>query len=614
MTATDADPTRKGASRGTRLRTTVGPTMLVLAAVLLVACGEPRQTERAPEGASGLTAKPLVRARRAMVVAAHPLASEAGLSILKAGGSAADAAIATQLVLGLVEPQSSGLGGGAMLVNWSASTRDVTTYDGRETAPAAANENRFMRDGRPVPFDEAVRSGLSVGTPGTVRLLEHVHRKHGKLPWPRLFEPAIALATKGFAVSPRLHKLLAAEGAERFPPAARALYFDESGKPRPVGHRLSNPQYAATLSMLASGGAETFYTGQIAGEIVATVGAAPRPGDLSLADLAGYRVVERPPVCAPYRLLQVCGMGPPSSGGLTVGQTLMLLEGFDLGTRPGAAMNAQALHIAGEALRLAFADRNRYIADPDHVPQSARLLDPAYVTERRKLISPSASNPKPQAGLPPGTTALLHGIDETHEIAGTSHVSIIDEAGNAIALTTTIEAGFGSRLWAAGFFLNNQLTDFSFRARDASGRPIANRVGPGKRPRSSMSPTIVLDGSSAPLIVTGSPGGGRIIPYVVKSAIATIDWQLDPAAGAALPNFAARDDAFVLESPGATLREALANPRRWLGALDTMVRLKAVGQSTRLEIMTSGTHTIRRTGAGLEGGADPRREGLALGD
>ena len=569
-----------------------------------------------PEAATGATAQALVTARRHMVVAAHPLAAAAGREMLRTGGSAIDAAIATLLVLGLVEPQSSGLGGGALLLHWDVRVRRLTSLDGRETAPAAARPDRFSRGGRPMPFDMAVRSGLSVGVPGLVHLMEEAHRRHGRLSWPVLFEPAVRIAQQGFAVSPRLAALLMAETPERFSPAARRHFFPDGRKPLAAGHLLRNPDYALTLRSLARDGAAAFHTGPIAEAIVAAVTTADQgPGDLTAADLAGYRTIERQPVCAPYRGHAVCGFGPPSSGGIAVGQALMLVEGFDLGRGSEAAMNAPALHLIGEALKLAFADRNWWVADPDYVAVPAGLLDPDYLSERRLLVSATSAIGRPYPGLPPGRRAALDVGDGQAEAAGTTHVSIVDGDGNAVSVTATIEGAFGSRLWAAGFLLNNQLTDFSPRPRDGEGRPVANRVEAGKRPRSSMSPTIVLDQTGEPVIVTGSPGGSRIIPYVVKTLVAMIDWELDAARAAALPNLAADGRRLVLEAPGATLRDMVSRPRAWLATLGSMVRLKALGQDVRLEPMTSGVHTVRRRpDRMLDGGADPRREGRAMGD
>lgn len=556
-----------------------------------------------PEGATGWFARPPAVAETQMVVAANPLAAEAGREVLRAGGSAADAAIAVQLVLNLVEPQSSGIGGGAFALHWAAGSGELKTYDGREAAPAAAKPDRFLADGVPRPFDDAVYSGLSVGVPGAMRLLETLHKQHGRLSWARLFAPAIRLATEGFRVSPRLHGLLRAYGAEAFSPAARSYFFDATGSPRPAGHLLKNPEFAATLRLIAENGADAFYTGALAQPIVDAVRTAPNHhGDLTLADLAAYKVKERPPVCVTYRAVKICGMGPPSSGGLAVGQTLKILERYDLGKSPAAAMNGRALHLIAEAEKLAFADRNHYIADPDVVPAPAGMLNSAYLDARRALINPAAAMARAVPGSPPQTSAAAYGADATREEPGTSHISIVDRDRNIVSMTTTIESGFGSRLWAAGFLLNNELTDFSFRPVDAAGRPVANAVGPGKRPRSSMAPTIVFDAEGRPRAVLGSPGGSRIILYVVKALVALIDWRLDAQEATALMNFGSRGGPFEVE---------IDQPRAIWHAL----LMKSYGHPVRADLLTSGTHVIVLGKDGrLEGGADPRREGEALGD
>ncbi len=566
-----------------------------------------------------------VHARKHMVVAANPYAAEAGRNILRAGGSAVDAAIAVQLVLGLVEPQSSGLGGGAFLLHWHAASRDIQAYDGRETAAATATPDRFFKGGQMLPFAEAVRSGLSVGVPGVLRMLELAHQRHGRLPWASVFKPAIALATQGFRVSPRLHSLLQVERNATLAPAARAYFFAADGSPWPVGHRLANPDYAATLQRIASEGVKAFYEGAIAAAIIAAVGGAARhPGDMTQADMAGYVAKSRPALCVPYRGHRVCSMGPPSSGGTAVAQTLMLLDGFQLGSGAAAVMAPGALHLVAEAEKLAFADRNWYVADPDKVPQPPGLLDQAYIDARRQLIDPHSVIQRPYPGIPPGARTLSHGIDATEELAGTSHISIVDRDGNAVAMTTTIEAGFGSGLWAAGFLLNNQLTDFSPRPRDRLGRPAANRVEGGKRPRSSMAPTIVLDADGNLRMVAGSPGGLRIIPYVVKTLIAVIDWQLDAQAAIALPNFGSRGGPLEIEAPprptegqslGLMLAGAFTHARHAVWTLNTAIVLAPAGQIPTTAEMTSGSHIIlRRPNGSLEGGADVRREGIALGD
>jgi gamma-glutamyltranspeptidase/glutathione hydrolase len=508
-----------------------------------------------------------------MVVAADPLAAEVGRDVLREGGSAVDAAIAVQLVLNLVEPQSSGLGGGAFLLHFDAATKTVQTYDGRETAPAAAKADRFLVDGRPMAFREAVLSGLSVGVPGTLALLELAHKRHGRLPWGRLFEPAIKLAANGFPVSRRLNTLLHEYGAGGFAPDARRYFFDASGAALPTGHRLTNPELADTLRAIAQEGSGAFYS-------------------------------------------RVCGMAPPSSGGIAVAQTLMLLEPFDLGHGRGAAMNASALHLIAEAQKLAYADRDRYVADSDFVPLPAGLLDPNYVSARRALIDRFAAANTVHAGTPPGLARHVLGEDATIEAAGTSHISIIDADGNAVAMTSTIEAGFGSRLWAAGFLLNNEMTDFSFRPRAADGRLVANRIEPGKRPRSSMAPTIVLDEAGRVTAVLGSPGGSRIILYVLKSLIAMIDWDMDAQAMAALENFGSRGGgAFELEAAMPAGLDVITQLWASRPTIWRALKLKPYGHRMAFGVHTSGLHVIlRRDDGTLEGGADPRREGIALGD
>jgi gamma-glutamyltranspeptidase / glutathione hydrolase len=557
----------------------------------------------APEAATGRRSADLATARTFMISAANPQAVEAGLEMLRAGGSAADAAVAVQLVLNLVEPQSSGLGGGAFILHWDAVSRTLEGHDGRETAPAAATPDRFLVEGRPRKFDDAVFGGLSVGVPGTLRALEAVHKRHGRLPWARLFAPAVRLATDGFRVSPRLHLLLRWQGAASFSPAARAYFFDQTGSAWPTGYLLKNPQFATTLRAIAEGGADAFYNGPIAEAIVAAVRSAPNhQGDLTTADFAAYTAKQREPVCVGYRRYQVCGMGPPSSGGLAVAQVLKLIEPLDVGKGPSAAMTARALHLIAEAEKLAFADRDAYIGDPAFVPPPVGLLNPGYLDTRRALIDPAAAMGRPSAGAPPQTASRAWGDDETVEAPGTSHFSIVDQAGNVLAMTTTIEAGFGSRLWAAGFLLNNELTDFSFRPVDSKGRPLANAVAPGKRPRSSMAPTIVFDEQGKPWAALGSPGGSRIILYVVKSLVALIDWQLDAQAATALMNFGSRGGPFEIEIDHAS-------------AIWHALKVKPYGHRVSADLLTSGTHAIviRKDGT-LEGGADPRREGAARGD
>lgn len=533
-----------------------------------------------------------------MVTAAHPLAVEAGARVLEAGGSAADAMIAVQSVLGLVEPQSSGLGGGAFLVWYDAATGKLTTLDARETAPMAATPTLFQDDqGQPLEFMAAVVGGRSVGTPGTPALLEEAHRRWGRTNWAGLFDTAIRLADKGFIVSPRLAELVAAEGEALQADPATTGYFFPGGQPVAAGATLKNPAYAATLRKLAAEGADGFYKGEIAAGIVAAVrGAADNPGLLSMADLAGYRVVERPAVCVEYRDHDVCGMGPPSSGGLTVGQILGMLGGYDLASL--GAESPESWRLIGDASRLAFADRGRYMADPEHVPMPAQgLIDPAYLAERGKLLAGDDALPEVSAGRPGWDHARLWGADTSLELPSTTHISIVDGDGNALSMTTTIENGFGSRVMAHGFLLNNELTDFSFETHDADGWPIANAVAPGKRPRSSMAPTIVLK-NGKPVLVVGSPGGSRIIGYVAKAIIAHLDWGMDVQQAVALPNIVNRFGPMDVE-PG--LPAALT---------DTLARIGFEVKETEL---TSGLQAIAIGPDGLTGGADPRREGIAIG-
>ncbi len=540
-----------------------------------------------------------VAAKTWMVAAANPHAAEAGARVLRAGGTAADAMVAVQSVLGLVEPQSSGLGGGAFLVWYDAASGQITTLDGRETAPLAATPRLFQDDaGEPLKFFDAVVGGRSVGTPGTPALMEAAHRRWGRANWGGLFDDAITLAEDGFAVSPRLAGLVAddAERLSRFP--ATAAYFLPDGAPLKAGSTLKNPAYAQTLRAIAHRGSRAFYTGRIAEGIVDTVQGAPgNPGVLNSLDLALYQVKERPAVCAEYRAHDVCGMGPPSSGALTVGQILGQLDGFDLaGLGPDSP---EAWRLIGDASRQAFADRGRYMADSDFVPVPVKgLVDPAYLSERATALEPGARLEEVAPGNPAFDHALLWADDQSIEFPSTSHISIVDADGNALSMTTTIENGFGSRLMApGGFLLNNELTDFSFRTH-SDGVPIANRVEPGKRPRSSMAPTIVLrDGK--PVLVVGSPGGSRIIGYVASTIIAHLDWGMDVQAAVSLPHAVNRFGTYDLEA-GTT-------------ATNLQAPLEAMGYEVNLRDLTSGLHAIS-IGDTLIGGADPRREGIALGD
>ena len=537
-----------------------------------------------------------------MVAAANPLAVAAGVEMLREGGSAIDAMVATQMVLNLVEPQSSGIGGGAFLVYHDVATGETITLDGRETAPMTATPALFLQaTGEPMGFWDAVVGGRSVGTPGTLALMETAHARFGTLPWDRLFEPAIALAEDGFEVSPRLSGMLGGDAGERLRTFATARdYFFPGGEPLQAGDTLQNPDFAATLRLIAAEGSAPFYTGEIAADIVATVQAAdPNPGLLAMDDLAAYRVIERAPVCQDYRGYSVCGMGPPSSGALTVGQILGLLGHFDLPSL--SADNPLAWHLIAEASKLAFADRGLYMADSDFVTVPVDgLLDPRYLTARAQRIALTAAMATPAApGNPPFPEALPRAPDRSQEQPGTSHVSIVDAAGNAVSLTTTIESAWGSNLMVRGFLLNNELTDFSFVAEE-NGLMVANRVEPGKRPRSSMSPSIVFDPDGAVHLVVGSPGGSRIIGYVAQTIVAVLDWDMDIQSAINLPRIVNRNGPVDLEE--GTAAEAFAG------------FLEARGHAVNVRGLTSGLHGIQITDDGLEGGADPRREGIALGD
>ncbi|MGE5265762.1 MAG: gamma-glutamyltransferase [Deltaproteobacteria bacterium] len=554
-----------------------------------------------PEAATTRSEGSLQRAGSFMISTSSRPASEAGQTMLRAGGSAVDAAIAAQLVLGLVEPQSSGLGGGAFLLHWDQTSGHLTSYDGRETAPAAARPDRFLKDGKPIAFEKAVRSGLSIGTPGLVKLLKAAHEKHGKLPWAQLFEPAIRLAEDGFTVTQRLHLLLRLTGIEAFDATARAFFFDATGAPVAAGSKIRNPEYAASLGAIAQRGPDGFYLGALADTMLRAAARAPHyASDLTAADLATYRIEEREPVCIRYRIYSVCGMGPPSSGGIAIAQILQLIEPFDLGDVVGGRPPAAGLHLVLEAQKLAYADRGRYIADPAFVAVPQGLVDPAYLAERRKMIDPAHAMPPPPPGLPPGVEKRAHGSDATLETTGTSHISVVDAAGNAVAMTTTIEGVFGSGVMAGGFLLNNELTDFSFLPADRDGQAIANRVEGGKRPRSTMSPTIVFDEKGGLHAILGSPGGGRIIMFVSKALVSLLDWRLDAYQAAQSMNFGSMGGGASLEPDWQTVVLGL--------------QLRALGHSVDVDLMNSGLNIITVRNGRLEGASDPRREGAALGD
>jgi len=598
------------------------PALLLLASALnLAACNNATvpTLPLAPESASGFrTDLKTQHAEKYMAAAANPLAAEAGREMLRRGGSAIDAAIAMQAVLTLVEPQSSGIGGGALIVLWDG--KAVRTYDGRETAPAGATEKLFLQaNGQPMGFKEAQIGGRSVGTPGVLRALELAHQKHGRLPWAQLFEPAIQLAEQGFAISPRLHQLIAADSSMPRSPEMMAYFRNADGSPKAVGTNLKNPALAAVFERIADEGPDALYKGPVAEEIAAKVQGHVNPGSLSVSDLAHYQARERAPLCTDYKRWQVCGMPPPSSGGIAVAQilgTLQALEARDkrLALAPlkpvkttapaGIEPDPQAVHLISEAERLAYADRAQYVADTDFVPVPVKgLVDPTYLASRAALIGErSMGTAKP--GTPPGIQ-VAYAPDRSPLRISTSQVVAVDDAGGAVSMTTTIESAFGSHIMVQGFMLNNEMTDFSFIPEE-NGQKVANRVEPGKRPRSSMAPTLIFDRQSGEFLATvGSPGGSQIIEYVAKSAIGLLDWNLDAQAAINLPNFGSRNGPTELEqgqfSPA--LIQALKDKGHTVSEID----------------MTSGTQAIVRVKdaqgkASLTGGADPRREGQAQGD
>lgn len=576
-----------------------------------------------PEAASGLRSVVAVTARRRMVVTANPLATRAADEVLDAGGDALDAAIAAQLVLGLVEPQSSGLGGGAFLLSYDPATGALDTWDGRETAPAAMRADAFRApDGAPLPFEQAVLNGASVGVPGLVRMLAAAHAAptaHHRLPWARLFAPALRWATQGFPVSPRLHALLAQDPLLPRQPATRAYFYGPDGAPWPVGHLLRNPAYAHTLRAIAQGGPDALYTGPIAADIVAAVRAHPKPGALSLADLAAYRPRHRLPVCldlpvgrpagrgAP-RGYRVCGMGPPTSGGVGVLQILGLLSRFDL--RGEAPLSPRFVHLFTAASRLAYADRERYLGDPDFVDVPVdRLLAPAYLQRRAALIDPTRDTGEAAPGRYPAGDGPLPPAGKALDLPSTSHLSIVDDAGRAVSMTTTIESGFGSHIFVRGFLLNNQLTDFSWYS-PTPNPAHANAIRPGKRPRSTMSPILAFDRAPGRLVLAlGSPGGSRIIEYVARVAALHLLAGVSLQEAISAPNVSNRNGDTELEP------RAGAEHTRLRALAET---LRAMGHTVTFRPMTSGLHGISlrwdaAAQATLVGAVDPRREGLALG-
>jgi gamma-glutamyltranspeptidase/glutathione hydrolase len=540
-----------------------------------------------------------IQGARQAVAAAHPLAAQAGLDALRKGGTAMDAAVAVQMVLNVVEPQASGIGGGGLLLYYDAATSKLHYYDGRETAPAGVRPDMFLDDnGKPVSFMEAVVGGQSVGVPGLLRMLDVAHRRHGKLAWGDLFTAGIAAAENGAPVSPRLATALKNELALPQDAQARAIFYKPDGAPLQANETLVQKELAATFRLIARDGADSFYRGAIAADIVARVqGASRRPGTLRLDDLANYKVVESEALCGPYRSLKVCAAPPVSSGGLALLQMLGMLEGFDL-----AALKPQsieAVHLIAQAAKLAFADREAYVGDPAFVTvPAARLLERDYLQERAKLIERGKTSP---AKADPGKLAMIapSPAGVTLEIPATSHFVIADAAGNVVSFTTTIEAAFGARLMVRGLLLNNELTDFSFLP-VVDGKPVANAIAPGKRPRSSMTPTIAFSADGQPMLAVGSAGGPTIIGAVLKTVIGVVDWNLSIQQAIDLP--------LALNFNGPTLLET----NRFDAAF--AASLVALGHETRFIAIPSGLHGLKRVPEGWQGGADPRRDGIAVGE
>nr|WP_241264100.1 gamma-glutamyltransferase [Bowmanella dokdonensis] len=575
----------------------VGVILCLVLSLTVVQANPQVPEDREPEAATGFESKKAVSGQEFMVSAANPYAAWAGKKILMQGGSAIDAAIAVQAMLTLVEPQSSGIGGGAFILYWDNISRTLTTYDGRETAPRDVNINHFLKDGKPIPWREAIVGGRAVGTPGVLRALETAHKQHGKLPWIRLFRDAAMAAEEGFKVSPRLARLLAMElhpGLKQFETSRK--YFYPDGKPLPAGYLRQNLPLARTFNIIAEKGADAFYQGDMAEKIVQAVQKASiHPGTLSLKDMTDYRAVERKPLCGPYRVYKVCGMAPPSSGGIATLQILKMLETFDLAQYEPNAI--EALHLFTQASRLAFADRERYVADSDFIqlPVGALLSRP-YLKKRAQLISKDRDMGLAEAGQP--HQALSMARDNAYELPNTSHISIVDKQGNALSMTTSIEMAFGSGLMVEGFLLNNQMTDFSFIP-EVDRMLVANRVEPGKRPRSSMTPTMVFNKQGDLYLVVGSPGGSRIIDYVNQTLIGVLDWKLDIQQAINLPKITNRNDYTAVEK-GTTLAEQAEI-------------LQKMGHEVRVIDLNSGLHGIMVLEDKLVGGADPRREGVAVG-
>lgn len=553
----------------------------------------------APETPTGWEAKKAQQSKEWMVTAANPIASQYAAKVLSDGGNAVDAMVVTQLVLGLVEPQSSGIGGGAFLVYWDSKQKSLTTFDARETAPLAVKPEHFVgEDGQPLKFYDAVVSGLSVGTPGAIKLLWEMHQKHGSVKWPRLIEPVIELAQQGFVISPRLARLIERDKQHLSIDAnSKAYFLNEDGSAKQAGEVLINQEYASTLKLLATYGENAFYQGDIANDIVAAVTNHPKhTGVLAKKDLARYEVIERTPICVDYLEYDVCGMGPPSSGGIAVGQILKLSEQFPL--HEWGSTSAKSYKVIGDATQLAFADRAKYLADSDFVSvPSQGLINEDYLKQRAEMINLKAPLKIVNAGSPPWETALNYANDQSIELPSTTHFNIVDAQGNVVSLTSSVENVFGSRIMVRGFLLNNQMTDFSFKHHQ-DGQIIANHITPGKRPRSSMSPTIVLKNGS-PYLSIGSPGGSYIIGYVAQALIAHLTWQLPLEDVVQLPHISNRFGTVEFEQD--------------TNAQQYEQQFKKWGYKTKLKPLNSGLHIIKIE-QDLTGAADPRREGVAIGE
>lgn len=544
---------------------------------------------------------------QAMVVTANPLATEAGMEVLRAGGSAVDAAVAIEAVLSLVEPQSSGLAGGAFMVHYDSETKSLAVYDGRETAPAKATPDMFLQeDGSRMGFLQAKNSGLSTGVPGVLAMLSMAHEEHGSMKWESLFNRASVLATDGFEISPRLHGMLNRFGkyipktAEEGPTDAYEYFFDEQGNPHPVGYVLKNPEYAKTLEIIAND-VRDFYTGDIAKEIADMVQTEPRAGTLTVEDIAAYQPIKREALCQPYRDTQICGAPPPSSW-LAVGMIMGILEN---GPRPSAEGPSDPNNWAlmAQAQQLAYSDRDQFIGDPAFVDMPITgMLNPKYLEKRSALITEKANDQTYVVGDPwaynDTSKKEIAGIDDTHDVHGTTHFVIIDTKGNVVSMTATVESIFGTTRMAGGMFLNNQLTDFSFTPVDENGNPVANAVAPNKRPRSSMSPTIVLDKNGEFLMATGSPGGNNIIAYTSKTLVGVFEWGLSAQEAVDLPNMVARGEKVRLEKGAAP--DSLINAMTELGFNVDASR----GENSGLSVI------LRKPDGTLEGAADKRREGV----